>query len=191
MLPVAVAGVIAAVLIALFAYVGITSAHSGGKPAETVAQRYGCGQAEMTTQTHYHTHLAIYVNGLPPTGATDPIPAQIGIQTNQTSGSSSFCWIHTHDSSGIIHIEAPFSHTPKGGFTLGDFLKVWRLSNPDVELAAGAGQKMVVYVDQKVWHGSVLNVPMKSLEQIDIEILAKDQSPETPPKYVWKAGYGA
>ncbi len=184
MLPVAVGGALAAILIALFAYVAISSNSSSAKPAASVSQQYGCSQPEMTTETHYHVHLTFYVGGVPPAGQEDPIPAQVGIQN------SGFCWLHTHDGSGIIHIEAPFAKTPKNGFTLGDFLKVWRLSNPDATLAAGAGQKEVVYVNGQEYNGSPASVTLKSREDIVIEILASDQSPTTPPAYQWPQGFG-
>jgi hypothetical protein len=44
------------------------------------------------------------------------IPAGIGIIPNNC-----IFWLHTHDDSGIIHVESP-SQT---SFTLGQFLQVW------------------------------------------------------------------
>lgn len=189
MLPVAVGAAVLAVLIGLFTYVGITS-HRSGPVAQTIQQQYGCGQAEMTTQTHFHTHLAIYVGGAPPVGQLDPVPALVGIQTSPSGTASSFCWLHTHDESGIIHVEAPFQRQ-QSGFTLNDFLKVWSLTNPDISLKPGSGQKEVVYVNGKVWSHPATSVPLRSLEQIDVEILAKDQAPFDPPKYTWPSGFGA
>jgi hypothetical protein len=61
---------------------------------------------------HIHALLRIYINGL-----LAPLPADIGIDPAKGIESS----MHTHDGTGIIHMEAahPFN------FTLGDFFSVW------------------------------------------------------------------
>ncbi|HWG08672.1 MAG TPA: hypothetical protein VN672_06655 [Solirubrobacteraceae bacterium] len=61
---------------------------------------------------HIHALLHIYVNGL-----LRPLPANIGLDPAKGIESS----MHTHDGTGIIHMEAP--HPFK--YTLGDFFAVW------------------------------------------------------------------
>jgi hypothetical protein len=61
---------------------------------------------------HIHALLRIYVNGL-----LRPLPADIGIDSAKGLESS----MHTHDGSGIIHMEAPHPYP----YTLGDFFSVW------------------------------------------------------------------
>jgi hypothetical protein len=61
---------------------------------------------------HIHALLHIYVNGI-----LAPLPADIGLDPAKGLESS----MHTHDSTGIIHMEAP--HPFK--YTLGDFFAVW------------------------------------------------------------------
>jgi hypothetical protein len=61
---------------------------------------------------HIHAMLHIYVDGL-----LSPLPANIGIDKATGLESS----LHTHDKTGIIHMEAP--HPFK--YTLGDFFSVW------------------------------------------------------------------
>jgi len=61
---------------------------------------------------HIHALLRIYVNGL-----LRPLPADIGIESAEGIESS----MHTHDGSGIIHMEAPRPYP----YTLGDFFSVW------------------------------------------------------------------
>ena len=46
---------------------------------------------------HIHAHLDIFINGNP-----YAVPSEIGIIPNQC-----IYWMHTHDDSGIIHIESP------------------------------------------------------------------------------------
>jgi hypothetical protein len=61
---------------------------------------------------HIHAILRIYVNGL-----LRPLPANIGLDQARGLESS----LHTHDSTGIIHMEAPHPFN----YTLGDFFAVW------------------------------------------------------------------
>ncbi|MFI5004700.1 MAG: hypothetical protein ACHQE6_06775 [Solirubrobacterales bacterium] len=61
---------------------------------------------------HIHAMLHIYVNGL-----LVPLAAHIGLDPAKHLESS----LHTHDQTGIIHMEA--AHPFK--FTLGDFFSVW------------------------------------------------------------------
>ncbi len=60
---------------------------------------------------HVHAHLDIIVDSKQVT-----IPAGIGIKPNEC-----LYWLHTHDTSGVIHIESPTQTT----FTLGQFVQVW------------------------------------------------------------------
>ena len=60
--------------------------------------------------SHIHSNLKIIVNG-----QNQLIPANIGIFPGIMRP------LHTHDSSGKIHIEGPF----KRDFTLGEFFQVW------------------------------------------------------------------
>lgn len=61
---------------------------------------------------HIHALLRIYINGL-----LAPLPAEIGLDPAKGIESS----MHTHDSTGIIHMEAPHPFR----YTLGDFFAVW------------------------------------------------------------------
>ena len=62
---------------------------------------------------HIHQHLDLYVNG-----TKQVVPALIGIIT---SPQVVFSPLHTHDTSGIIHVESPTVRS----FTLGEFFDVW------------------------------------------------------------------
>jgi hypothetical protein len=61
---------------------------------------------------HIHALLHIYINGL-----LAPLPANIGLDPAKGIESS----MHTHDGTGIIHMEAPRPYN----YTLGDFFSVW------------------------------------------------------------------
>jgi hypothetical protein len=64
--------------------------------------------------THIHQHLDVFVNG-----KKKPVPALIGI-FNTAGGFITD--IHTHDTTGVIHVESP-SKSQK--FSLGEFFAVW------------------------------------------------------------------
>ncbi len=68
-----------------------------------------CGAMEQLG-FHIHAHLDIFINGQHST-----VPALIGITDK------CFYWIHTHDESGVIHIEAPV----KRDFNLGHLFDIW------------------------------------------------------------------
>jgi len=63
-------------------------------------------------QLHFHAHLDIFVNG-----KHVAVPALVGINT----GAGYLTELHTHDASGVIHIEA---QNPRQ-FTLGQFVAEW------------------------------------------------------------------
>ncbi len=121
--------VIIIVITALFVYsytLPKTSALSG----PFGAYPFQCIGAEGTVM-HIHPYLRIVINGQNIT-----VPAAIGIVNPQNesvtvSGTqqekvavSGSCFepMHTHDASGIIHIESPDSTTQ---YTLGDFFQIW------------------------------------------------------------------
>jgi len=90
-------------------------------------------------QFHIHAALHIYKNGLLIT-----VPELIGLVPAKKIETS----MHTHDTSGIIHMEAihPFK------FTLGDFFSVWgvKLGPAQVGGLTGAGgDKLHFYVNGK------------------------------------------
>jgi hypothetical protein len=60
---------------------------------------------------HIHAHLDIFINGKPYI-----VPSQIGIIPNKC-----LYWMHTHDDTGVIHIESPENRN----FTLGQFFDIW------------------------------------------------------------------
>jgi hypothetical protein len=77
---------------------------------------------------HIHAMLHIYVDGL-----LRPLAANIGLDSAKGLESS----MHTHDATGIIHMEAPHPFN----YTLGDFFSVWgvKLGPAQVGGLKGAG----------------------------------------------------
>lgn len=72
---------------------------------------------------HIHVHLGIYMDG-----AQVKVPAGIGVgrpwgfdSTGFLATGSCFSWLHTHDTTGVIHIATPGSQV----FNLGQLFQVW------------------------------------------------------------------
>jgi hypothetical protein len=96
-------------------------------PAVTPAQ-----MGQYQSQYHVHAYLALYVNG-----QQYAIPHGLGMVSpgapinGFVNSATSFYLIHTHDSSGIIHIESPSNGKPNlasSVYTLKNFLDIWGLT---------------------------------------------------------------
>lgn len=68
---------------------------------------------QEAVNTHYHSHLDIFVNGKKVT-----VPALIGINV----GAQYLTQLHTHDTRGVIHVESPKANDH---FSLGQFVAEW------------------------------------------------------------------
>jgi hypothetical protein len=75
---------------------------------------------------HIHAMLHIYVNGL-----LVAVPADVGLDPSKHLESS----LHTHDHTGIIHMEAAHPYN----FTLGDFFGVWGVKLGPAQLGGLTG----------------------------------------------------
>ena len=122
---------------------------------------------------HVHAHLTIYVNG-----QNFPLPTNLGIASDQ----SCFYWLHTHDSSGVIHIEAPSART----FTLNTFFQEWSARFPQMtyptELDSTTGWQ--VYVDGKPYKGDFHSITLVAHELITLAYNSPGIKPDTT--YAWQ-----
>ena len=103
-------------------------------PAVRAIDGIQCNSMEQSA-FHVHSHLDIIINGV-----YFLVPSQIGIPGN------CFYWLHTHDESGKIHIEAPMLRD----FTLGQFFDIWnkKLSSDQIfNYVANANNPLKVYIN--------------------------------------------
>ena len=109
-----VIGGIVAIIVGIGIYAAMTP-HPGVRAIDGI----GCNPMEQAA-FHVHSHLDIIINGV-----NFLVPSQIGIPSN------CFYWLHTHDESGKIHIEAPMLRD----FTLGQLFDIWnkKLSNDQID----------------------------------------------------------
>jgi hypothetical protein len=106
-----------------------------------LADRFEASGLPQSGSETYHIHalLRIYING-----TQEPVPANIGIDPN----GQFLAALHTHDASGIIHMEADNFYP----FKLGQFFDIWGVKFTDTQVGAyyNQGQNTVqVYVNGK------------------------------------------
>jgi hypothetical protein len=142
-------------------------------------------QMEQTVY-HIHTHLQVFVDGKQMT-----IPYGIGIvppyQLQQAQdgtpfvgGGSKFYFLHTHDESGVIHVESPSEQQ----YNLGNLFDLWKqpLSSTDI---AGHQGKVTIFVDGKPYTGDPRAITFKNLEKVQIDV-----GTVVPYKdWTWPSGY--
>jgi hypothetical protein len=135
---------------------------------------------EETLAVHYHAHLDVFVDGQPV-----PVPAGLGINAGPNGelpehGAPGIAPLHTHDPSGIVHIEAPSDLT----FTLGQVFDEWGILLTSSQ--AGAYSPVKVYVDGKAYHGNPDAIVLKSHEEI--AVVAGTGDVQVPSSYDFPSG---
>ncbi|MBV9718275.1 MAG: hypothetical protein JOZ77_03090 [Candidatus Eremiobacteraeota bacterium] len=148
---------------------------SGGRGQ--VVDGIGCGSQEYAT-LHVHTHLALFYRG-----KQMQVPEFIGFAPNLAGGC--LYWIHTHDPSGIIHVEAPDISPPQGGpYTLGMFFDVW--GQPlDRNIVAGFVGPVTAYVNGARYDGDLRQIPLHAHQEVTLEV---GTPLVPPPNYTFPAG---
>jgi hypothetical protein len=125
---------------------------------------------------HFHVHLAIFDDG-----KQIQIPKFLGMVPT-TSGGCLY-WIHTHDATGIIHVESPDVLAPQGNgeYTLGMLFDIW--GEPlGPEGVAGFTGPVTAYVNGTPYSGDLRSIPLVSHQQIVLEVGAPVVP---PPNYVF------
>lgn len=155
---------------------GDTPRGGNGQPVDGIE-----GSSREMLKVHVHAHLALFNKG-----QQIAIPYGIGIvrpfqATNGfVSMGQGIYWLHTHDATGIIHVESPDDRT----YTLGQFFDIWGqpLTANDV-----AGLKGVVhaFVNGKPYSGNPRGIVLGAHTQITLEVGAPTVP---PPTYAFPAG---
>jgi hypothetical protein len=151
-------------------------------PADPSARAKAAGLTMLSaegTVEHIHSHLTVTVEGKPVT-----VPALLGIDEANASISP----LHTHDTSGIVHIESPVKTT----FTLGQVFTEW-----DVALATGkigsysaaSGDTVTTFVDGKPVSGDPAAIALANHEDIDIVVTTSGEKATAPAAFTWPSGY--
>ncbi len=121
---------------------------------------------------HIHQHLDIYVAGQKVT-----VPAQIGISATGSFISD----LHTHDATGIMHVESPTAST----FSLGQFFAVWgvRLDAKCLgSLCTSAGKRLTAWVDGTPVSADPTRIVLAEHQEITLAYGTPAQDPKPVPK---------
>jgi hypothetical protein len=125
---------------------------------------------------HIHQHLDIFVNG-----KKVAVPTSIGVDDD-----SFITELHTHDSSGIMHVESAQTKP----YTLGQFIGVWgvRFSSKCIGgYCAAAGKPLHVYLNGKPYAADPNDLILKDHQEIAI---VYGKAPKKIPSTYDFAAYG-
>ena len=158
---------------------GRTSPPPWPAPTDVAARVKAAGLSLLTaegTALHTHQHLSLTVDGAPVV-----VPADIGIDEAARRISA----IHTHDPSGVLHVESPEVRT----FRLGQAFTEW-----NVHLAEGQvgpyqdgqdGRVVAVFVNGKRTEGDPREIPLTEHEDIAVVVVREGRTPTAPPPFQW------
>jgi hypothetical protein len=130
------------------------------------------------TAVHIHQHLDLYVDGRPV-----QVPALVGIDPEV-----GFAPLHTHDTSGVIHVESPTVRS----YTLGQFFAVWGVRFTPADLGgyhAGGGRQLRVYVNGVIDRGDPTALVLAPHQEIVVAFGTTAQLPTPiPSTYAFPPG---
>jgi hypothetical protein len=142
-------------------------------PLDATAAARAAGLPMLSSEgmvEHIHVHLDVLVDGKPVA-----VPANIGIDAVRRGISP----LHTHDDSGVIHIESPV----KRQFSIGEFFTEWgvSLSADNIGgLRATDGRTVRAYVNGQLRTGDPAAITFNQHDEIAL-IYGAPQPTETPP----------
>jgi hypothetical protein len=151
-------------------------------PATPDANVVGAGLRLLTqegTALHFHDHLDILVNNSPV-----PVPADLGI--NVKSGRLSE--MHTHDTTGVIHIEAPDTTRR---YVLGQLFVEWgvRLDTDHIgDLATSNTKTLTAYVNGKPVTGDPAQIELTPHEELTLVYGDATATPHVASSYAFPPG---
>lgn len=129
------------------------------------------------TALHIHQHLDIFVSG-----QSVIIPADIGVKLIFISP------IHTHDSTGIIHVESPKVQP----FYLGQFFDIWGVKFTSECLGGYCNQenkKVQIYINGQPYNGDPRLLELKSHQEIVVTYGTIQELPkQIPSNYNFRPG---
>ena len=133
-----------------------------------------CDQGEQGIE-HIHVQVSMYIDG-----KASPLPQGVGIPQDSSGNTICLYWLHTHDSTGVIHIESPSHET----FTFGQFRDEWQqgfisLGFPPELLLNG----WKIWINGKVYNGSLKDIPLDAHNIITLAYNSPNVKPATT--YNW------
>lgn len=119
---------------------------------------------------HVHAHLQIYVDGQQ-RGVPEGIGVVPPLQVEQTTqgpfvvGGAGIYWLHTHDSSGVIHVESPVQRP----FDLGELFDLWGQPLGPDQVGPARGP-VTALVDGAVVTGDPRDIPLSAHAVVQLDV---------------------
>ena len=151
------------------------------RPTNTAAAIKAAGLPALPAEAlfeHYHAHLDVIIDGQSVT-----VPAAIGIDIQNQRISP----LHTHDASGVIHIESPTART----YTLGQFFTEWavRLTAQCIgSFCAGPSRQNIATVNGQTVSGDPSSIVFTPYAQITLWSGPPGPPPQLPSSYNFPRG---
>ncbi|HYY90118.1 MAG TPA: hypothetical protein VFA49_15070, partial [Chloroflexota bacterium] len=151
-------------------------------PADPIAgaKAAGLNIAPMEgSALHIHSHLDVLVNGQKVT-----VPGNLGIDRS----GAQLAELHTHDDTGIIHIESPSKNKQ---FTLGEVFSEWnvRLTATQIGgLTTDATHTLTAYVDGKPQTGDPASIQLTAHREIALVYGTKGAKVNVPSSFKFENG---
>ncbi len=151
-------------------------------PADASAAVAGAGLpmlGEEGTALHIHDNLDVIVNGNPV-----QIPADIGVDNAKQKISP----LHSHDTTGVIHIESPNKNDT---FTLGQFFAEWQVSLAADHiggLSTDPSHHLKAYVNGALRAGDPATIVLAAHDEIVLVYGTDAQQTNVPNSYQWTNG---
>lgn len=124
---------------------------------------------------HVHTHLTITDGDTPVV-----VPGDVGHSASERFAAQ----LHTHDTSGILHVESP----TRERFTLGQFFDEWGVSLGPAHVGGLRGE-LTVWVDGKRSLGNPRSIELTNRRQIDLAVTTIGEVPHRPAAFDWPPQY--
>ncbi|RFA08958.1 hypothetical protein B7R54_06760 [Subtercola boreus] len=162
--------------------VGAVTGAPWDRPSDPTERAAAAGLRMLGTEgtaLHLHAHLTITIDG-----QDEVVPAEIGI--DNPSGSVSP--LHTHDTTGIIHVESPV----QADFTLGQFFTEWNVALDDTSIGAypsSAGETFSVFVNQQPYSGNPAAIVFTNKMDIDIVVSPAGTAASPSQPFDWPEQY--
>lgn len=178
--------VVAAAFLGYFVWRNFSGSSTLAQAEQIVDANYGpvdgvyCDSLEQSVE-HIHAHITIYINGVNTPLVANTGIAPIGIAAGDTP--TCYYWLHTHDASGVIHIESPTTRP----YTLNQFFDIWEKfssssSSFPTQLLSSAG--WTIYVNGKQVNTDFNHLQLYAHELITIAYNSPGIKPDTT--YAWQ-----
>ena len=124
--------------------------------------------------SHIHMHLDIFING-----EELVVPSNIGIIPDNC-----IYWMHTHDDTGVIHIESPEDRN----FAIGEFFDIWGETFSNNQIFDNNNNTLNVYVNGKKVDSKTDYRRIPLVEHDEIAIIYGKPPDSIPSSYKFPEG---